>query len=86
MSEFTDSPAVWREGADVAQGSDLVVPACLGDDGAAVGVADQHDRSGLLVYDPAGCGDVAFKRQRGILHDGDVVAVSGQDVVDPLPA
>jgi hypothetical protein len=62
------------------------VGACFGDDGAAVGVADQHDRAILSVEDPSGGGGIAFQRQGGVLNDADPEAVAGERFVDTLPA
>src|SRR6516164_4118779 len=52
---------VRREGADVDQGRDVRVGTRFGDDGAAVGVADQHGRAVLGVEDPPGGGGVAVQ-------------------------
>jgi hypothetical protein len=54
-------PLVRREGADVDQGRDVRVGAGLGDDRAAVGVADEHDRSVLGIDDLPGSLGVAFE-------------------------
>ena len=47
------------ERGDVDERGDLVVGAGLGDHDAAVGVADEHDRPGLLVEHVRRGGDVA---------------------------
>jgi len=62
------------------------VGARLGDDGAAVGVADQHGRSVLGIEDPPGGGGVPFQGQGGVLHDADPESVAGERFVDALPA
>jgi hypothetical protein len=49
-------------------------------------VADQHDRAVLVVQDPAARVGVALQRQGWVLHDADLVAVVGEQVVDGLPA
>jgi hypothetical protein len=49
-------------------------------------VADENDRPALRVDGlPRRC-DVTLERQRRVLHDGDVVAVLLEQVVDPLPS
>ena len=58
----------------------------LGDDRAAVGVADEDHRFALRVDDALGRGDVVGERERRVLDDADVVAVLLQVVVDALPA
>jgi hypothetical protein len=62
------------------------VGAGLGDDRAAVRVADQHDRSVLDIDDlPGGLG-VALQGQGGVLHDADPESVAAERVVDAPPA
>jgi hypothetical protein len=77
---------VRRERADVDQGRDVLAGACFGDDRAAVGVADEHDRPVLRVGDQARGRGVALQRQGWVLHHGDVVAVVSELVVDRPPA
>src|SRR6202034_3411436 len=77
---------VGRVRRDVGERGDAWVVAGLGDDGAAVGVADQHGGAAEGVEDLAGGGDVAGQRQGGVLHDCYPVAVSAEVVVDALPA
>ena len=86
MSEPADSSLSGAKGADVDQGRDVRVGACFGDDGAAVGVADQHDRAVLGVEDPPGGGGVAVQGQGRVLHDADPESVAGERFVDALPA
>src|SRR5205823_1407258 len=59
MSVLTDSPFVGGERGDVHQRRDLRVVAGLGDDRAAVGVADQYHRPVLGVDDLPGGFNVA---------------------------
>jgi hypothetical protein len=77
---------VRRERADVDQGRHVRVGAGLADDGAAVGVADEHDRAVLRVDDQPRRGGVALQRQGGVLHHGHVVAVPGEQVIEGPPA
>src|SRR5205823_2977949 len=65
---------------------DLGVGAGLGDDGSAVGVADEDHGFVLGVDDLRRRGDVALERHRRVLDHADVVAVLPQEVVDLLPA
>ena len=74
------------EGGDVHERDDAVVGAGFGDDGTAVGVADQHDRTRLLVEHASGGGNVTDERQGLVLHDVNVDALAGEYVVHPLPA
>ena len=64
----------------------MFVQARLGDHRPAVGVADQDDRAVQAVDDPPRDGGVVFQGQGWVLHDGDAVAVLGQQVMHPLPA
>jgi hypothetical protein len=77
---------VGGEGGDVYEPGDLVVIACLGDDRATVGVADEDRRAVLLVEDASGEGDVALEGRRWVLDDADVEAVCAEQVVDALPS
>jgi hypothetical protein len=52
---------VRRECGDVDQGCDIGVGTGFGDDGAAVGVADEYDRAGLRVNDQPRRGGVALQ-------------------------
>ena len=49
MSVFTDSPLSGANAAMYTSAATFGSVAGLGDDGAAVGVADEHRRAGLLV-------------------------------------
>src|SRR6185437_5923688 len=77
---------VRRERADVDQGRDVLVGSGFGDDGAAVGVADEHDRVVLRVDDQPGRGGIALKRQGRVLHHGHLVTVLLEQVIDRPPA
>ena len=68
------------------QGHHVRVGAGFADDGAAPGVADKHDRAVLRVDDQPRRGGVALQRQGWVLHDGDVIAVPGEQVVEGPPA
>jgi hypothetical protein len=76
---------VGREGGDVDERLDVGVVAGLGDDGPAVGVADE-DGVLVLIEHPAGDGDVVGERDRRVLYDGDLVTGLAQDAIDGLPA
>lgn len=58
----------------------------LGNHGPAVGVADEDRRTLLQVERVRGGLDVAFERQRLVLHDAHIEALCRQQVVDALPA
>ena len=58
----------------------------LGDDGAAIAVADEKCRAVLQVENAFGGRYVVLERGLRHLHDGDVEALLGEDVVDRLPA
>jgi len=73
-----------RVGGDVHQRGDTRVRPRLGDDGAAVAVTDQHDRSAQALENAPGCGDVVFQSRKRLLHDGDVVPVAFE--IDLPPA
>jgi hypothetical protein len=77
---------VGHERRDVDERGDVGVVAGLGDDDAAVGVADQHGRAAEAGEDLVSRGGVAGQRQVGGLHDCYPVAVSGEVIVDALPA
>jgi hypothetical protein len=77
---------VRRECADVDQGRHVLVGSCFGDDGAAVGVADQHDRAVLRVDDAPRRSGVARQRQSGVLHRSDMVAILPEQVIHCPPA
>ena len=77
---------VGRERGDVNERGDTGVVAGLGDDGSAVGMADQHGRAIEAVENRVRGGDVAAEGEGGVLHDGDPVTVGGEVVVDALPA
>jgi len=63
----------------------MLVEGRLGDDRAAVAVADQDARARLKVDDPLRRGDVVRKRRFWHLDHGHVVAVPREDLVDRLP-
>ena len=63
---------VGRERRDVHERRDLSLVAGLGDHGAAVGVADEDDRSVVRVDHLLGGRDVALEGHRRVLHDADV--------------
>src|SRR5271165_1690542 len=53
------------EGGDIDQARDMRVVAGLGDDSAAIAVADEHGRTGLAVEDAVGGGNVIRQRSSG---------------------
>ena len=57
----------------------------LGNDRAAVAVADENAWARLKVEDPLRCGDVVLKRGFWNLYHAHVIAVLGQNSVDRLP-
>jgi len=77
---------VGGEGGDVDEAGDVVVRPGLGDDDAAVGVADEERRAVHLVEHLLGGGDVAVERDRRVLDDADVESVLREEVVDAFPA
>jgi hypothetical protein len=58
----------------------------LGDNCAAVRVADQGNRGFLGVDYPARGGDVARQGQGRVLHHAHAVAARLEQFIDPLPA
>ena len=62
------------------------IGAGLGDDRAAIAVADEHGRTGLAVEDAVGGGDVIRQRSLRFLDDADAVAVLAEDIGDAPPA
>jgi len=62
------------------------VGAGLGDDGAAIAVADEHGRTGLAIEDAVGRGDIIRQRSFRLLDDADGIAVLAEDIGDRLPA
>ena len=71
---------------DVDQADDVGMNAGLGDDRAAIAVADQKRRAILQVENALRRRDIVGERRLGLLHHGDVEAFLGEDLVDRLPA
>jgi hypothetical protein len=85
--QATDRLALVRcEGGDVDEPDDARVHARLGNDCAAVGVADEDGGTLLPVEHVVRRRDVALERERLVLHDAHVEVVGPQQVVDTLPA
>ena len=58
----------------------------LGDDRTAVAMADEQRGTILKVENPLRCGNIVRKRGFRFLHHADIEAVSGEDLIDGLPA
>jgi hypothetical protein len=61
------------------------VGARLGDDRAAITVADEDGGTVLAVEDAVGRDHVVGKRRQRLLHDADGIAVLRQEIGDGLP-
>src|ERR1700742_4484243 len=71
---------------NIDEADDMRINAGLGDDGAAVTMADKDAWSGLKIEDTLRRRGVRLKGSFRFLHHGHVVAILGQDVVNGSPA
>jgi hypothetical protein len=71
---------------NVNQTGDLGMGACLADDGAAVGMSYENNRTVLRIDDPLGCGDVVREAAQWILHRDDMQSTLLEHGDDLCPA
>src|ERR1700719_4841547 len=73
-------------GCDVHQTGDRWVRPCFRNYGAPIAVSDQNARSVLESKDALRSCDILLERRLRLLHDGDVVTIIDQNVVNAFPA